>query len=446
MSRRDATIIWYAAVRAVSPGALVGRTVAVEGDRLVAGPHTFDLRKIDRVAVIGAGKAGRPMAEAIESVLGKRLMVAKKLQGWVNVLDEDAGRLSRVVLHGSRQAASPLPTPRGVRGTKAMLNIVRSLGPSDLAICLLSGGGSAMMPAPVPEVPLGAKRQVTGLLSKAGATIGQLNAVRKHLSQVKGGRLAEACLAGTLLCLIISDVVGDRLDTIASGPTVADETTFADALRVFSDLGVSDRVPPEVMNHIRKGVLGRVEDTPKHTSPIVRNLVIGSNAIAIRAAEAKARELGYGVLNLGSYLEGEAKEVGVVLASLALSIKRDGRPLRPPVCLLAGGETTVSRVAPGGKGGRNQELILAAVNHLQERGMDGILMLSGGTDGEDGPTDAAGAIANERTLASVRQLGLVPRHYLERSRSYDFFARAGGHLKTGPTGTNVMDVCVILVR
>jgi len=441
----DAESIWEAGKSAVDPGRLIRAALSVEGDTLSIGPNAFDLKTIGRIAVVGAGKAGRAMAEAVEDVLGPDLLEAKNVTGSVNVLEEDAGVLSAITLHGSRPRAMPIPTKEGQAGTEKMLEILKSLNESDLAICLLSGGGSAMMPAPVPAVSLAAKQEVTKLLSEAGATITELNTVRKHLSQVKGGRLAEQCSAGKLVSLIISDVVGDRLDTIASGPTAADDTTFEEALRILENPAIRDRVPKEILDYIGRGTRGDVKDTPRSLPGSIVNLVIGSNAIALTASEARARELGYEVLNLGSRIEGESGEVAVVLAALALSIKHEGRPVRPPVCVLAGGETTVSNVAPGGKGGRNQELVLAALDHLSEWEMDGILIWSAGTDGEDGPTDAAGAFADGEVLDAARTRGLAPRRFLEESRSYDFFKEAGGHVITGATGTNVMDVCVILV-
>ncbi|MGB5158881.1 glycerate kinase type-2 family protein [Desulfobacterium sp. N47] len=441
----DARLIWEAGLGAVDPERLATGAVSVVAGKLIIGAHSFELDAIERIAVVGAGKAGRAMAEAIESILGPELIAEKNLSGIVNVLDKDAGKLSRIVLNGSRPTASAFPTPEGQAGTESMLDIVKSLHDNDLAICLLSGGGSAMMPAPVTGVSIDAKRKVTKLLSEAGATISQLNTVRKHLSRVKGGRLAEQCSAGALVSLIISDVVGDRLDTIASGPTAVDKTSFADALRIVENPAIFDRVPKEVLNHITKGANGAIQETPKSLPPSIINLVLGNNVVALAAAEEQASRLGYNVLNLGSRIEGEAREVAVVLAAIALSIKHESKPLRPPVCILAGGETTVSGVAPGGKGGRNQELVLAALEHLSGWGMDGILIWSAGTDGEDGPTDAAGAFADESIMNAAHRQGLIPQHYLAESRSYDFFGKAAGHIKIGPTGTNVMDICIILV-
>jgi glycerate-2-kinase len=302
-----------------------------------------------------------------------------------------------------------------------------------------------MMPAPVAGVTFSAKRDVTKLLSERGATIEELNTVRKHLSTVKGGRLAQECNAGLLISLILSDVVGDRLDSIASGPTAPDPTTFMDALSVLNKPEISDLIPHEVMDHIARGVRGEIVDTPSHLPTSVVNLVIGNNATALEKAEMSARKLGYNILNLGSYMEGEAREVGTSLVSLARSIKRDGKPIPPPACILWGGETTVSNVAPRGKGGRNQELVVAAIDHAFDEGMQGIMLFSASTDGEDGPTDAAGGFADEGVVNSCKALGLHPRRFLDRSDSYRFLNRVGGHYKSGPTGTNVMDITLALV-
>ncbi len=443
--RDDAVSIWSSAVEAVDPAALVKNSLYRDGDRLVAASRAFDLGKAERVAVVGGGKAGRSMAEAVESVLGKATMKAKRLEGWVNVLNEAAGELHRIVLHGSRPEGSPLPTANGVRGAKKMVELLRSLGPTDLAVCLISGGGSAMMPAPVPGVTLRAKRDVTRQLSERGATIGELNVVRKHLSTVKGGQLARACRAGALVSLIMSDVVGDRLDSVASGPTVPDGSTYADALSVLNKTEVSELAPVEVMEHIARGVRGEIEDTPSALPDSVANVMIGNNETALGRAERAARALGYTVLNLGSYMEGEASEAGGLLVSLARSIKSEGKPVSPPACVLWGGETTVSDVAPRGKGGRNQELVLAAIARCFDGGMDGALIFSASTDGEDGPTDAAGGFADQRSLDSCRALGLRPERFLERNDSYRLLEQAAAQFKSGPTGTNVMDITMILV-
>ncbi len=442
----DASEIWQAALQAVDPTRLVQRAVSVEPGWLRLGQHAYRRHQVRRLAVVGGGKAGRAMAEALENALGEEWLERKAVRGLINVLDEQAGQLSHIVLNGSRPAGAPWPTEAGQAGAETMLRMVASLGPSDLAVCLLSGGASAMMPAPVPGVSLQSKRLATQLLSQKGANIEDLNTVRKHLSQIKGGHLAQRCTAGSLVSLIISDVVGDRLEVVASGPTAPDPTTYSQALAVLVRHGILALAPPEVVNHLQRGARGELPETPKSLPPTVHNVVIGSNRNAVEAASARARQLGYRVLDLGSRLEGEAREAGVWLASLALSIRHEGRPLAPPACVVVGGETTVSAVAPGGKGGRNQELILSGLNHLSRYGMEGILLWSAGTDGEDGPTDAAGAWVDQTVLRAAQERSLELQTFLTHSRSYDFFAAAGGHVRSGPTGTNVMDLSMVLVR
>ena len=443
--RTDARAIWDAGVAAANPDRLIGDALRVEGDHLVIGQSTLDLNGIGRIAVVGCGKAGAAMSHAVQKALGEELMAAKDLIGWVNVPDDCVDTLTRIRLHGSRPAGQNSPTEAGVRGTEEMLEILGALGPDDLAICLISGGGSALMPAPTDDVGLADKQAVTDLLSKNGATINELNTVRKHISKVKGGQLAAACRAGALVSLIVSDVVGNPLDVIASGPTAPDETTFADAIRVFERLELTDRAPASVLHRLRRGAAGELPETPKTLPDSVSNLVIGDNALVVSAADAKARSLGYNVINLGSHIEGETKDVAIVHAGLARGIQSDGTPTAPPACILSGGETTVSHVADGGKGGRNQEFALAALCKLRHHGMDGMIFLSGGTDGEDGPTDAAGAFSDAELLAAARDLRADPENHLVTSRSYGFFDRTGGLIRTGPTHTNVMDLRVVLV-
>src|SRR6185437_688986 len=267
----------------------------------------------------------------------------------------------------------------------------------------------------------------------------------KHLSAIKGGRLAQAFGSRPLFSLLISDVIGDPLDVIASGPTAADPTTFADALAVLDQYDLRPRVPPDVLSHLERGRDGGIAETPKTLPPSVHNLILGNNSRALAAAQKNAEALGYAVLNLGSFIEGETRQAALVLAGIVRGIRADATPMRPPVCVLSGGETTVT-LSPGhGRGGRNQEFVLAAAAHLGKAGLRDIVVLSGGTDGEDGPTDAAGALANETTLTRAGEAGLNPIAYLERHDAYSFFEKTGDLLKTGLTQTNVMDVRVILI-
>jgi glycerate 2-kinase len=438
--RQHARAIWQAAVDAARPQDLI---------RAAFADPALGLREAvssaRRILVLGAGKAGAAMSAGLVEVLGKD---AERIEGLVNVPADALAFPSasgRIRLHPARPAGSNFPTAEGVAGSRRILELARNAGPDDVALCLFSGGGSALLPAPVEEVSLEDEQQITHLLHASGATINEMNAVRKHISAIKGGRLAEAFSGKSLHSLIISDVVGDPLDVIASGPTAPDPTTFADALAVLARHHLVDRAPSAVLEHLRRGAACKVPETPKELPANVHNHILGNNVKALAAAERKARQLGYAVLNLGSYLEGETRTVGTMLAGVVRSIRRDGLPAAPPVCLLSGGETTVTLSKDHGRGGRNQELVLAAAIHLGTEGLDEVVVLSGGSDGEDGPTDAAGAVADAETLRRAAELGLDPRDYLARHDAYPFFEGVGGLLKTGLTQTNVTDVRVMLV-
>jgi hydroxypyruvate reductase/glycerate 2-kinase len=322
---------------------------------------------------------------------------------------------------------------------------VAGAGPDDIAICLLSGGGSALLPAPAEGITLADKQAVTKLLHACGATIDEMNAVRKHLSRIKGGRLAQAFKGKALYSLIISDVVGDPLDVIASGPTVADRSTFAEAISVLERHRIVEQAPQAIVAHLRAGAAGNLPETLKQPPANVRNFVIGNNALALEAARRKAESLGYRVLNLGSYVEGESHQAGVVVAGIVRSIRVHGIPISPPTCLLIGGETTVTLGGSHGKGGRNQEFVLAALAKLREEGMKGVVVLSGGTDGEDGPTDAAGAIVDAATWREIQHSRLNFEHALNHHDAYPFFQNCQALLHTGLTQTNVMDLRVVLI-
>jgi hydroxypyruvate reductase/glycerate 2-kinase len=317
--------------------------------------------------------------------------------------------------------------------------------PEDVGVCLISGGGSALLPAPVEGVTLGDKQSLTRQLHASGAVIQELNAVRKHLSLIKGGRLAQQFQGRQMLSLIISDVIGDPLDVIASGPTVADPTTFADALGVLNRYGLLGCVPQSVRNHLEAGVRGDIGETPKVTPRNVVNRVIGNNAVALSAAQSKAESLGYRVINLGSEIDGDTTIAAVAQADQACELLTSTSDVAP-FCILSGGETTVTLGENHGLGGRNQEFVLAALNRLGAERMKRMSVLSGGSDGEDGPTDAAGAVADGETLPSAIRSGLNPNDFLARHDAYHFFSATDSLIKTGLTQTNVMDVRVILVR
>ena len=430
----DAQAIWDAAVAAVRPGDLIP-------DHVRNDPRLREaIASAERVLVVGAGKAGAAMAEALETALGDQV---DKVTGIVNVPADAVRPLKRIVLYPARPAGSNHPTADGVHATEKMLALVGSARPDDVAVCLLSGGGSALLPAP-DGVSLQDKQAVTKLLHACGATIHEMNAVRKHLSKVKGGRLAQAFRGRELFSLIVSDVVGDPLDVIASGPTAADPSTFAEALAVLDRYDLRAKVTA-VVEHLERGAAGQVPETLKELPANVHNVTLGNNARALRAATARAESLGYRVVNLGSFVEGETRAVATAVAGVVRSIRADSRPVAPPACLLIGGETTVTLGPDSGKGGRNQEFVLAVLHKLGLEGMRGVVVLSGGTDGEDGPTDAAGAVADEATWDAVRRLGWNVTAHLGRHDAYPLFDAVGGLIRTGLTHTNVMDVRVLLV-
>jgi hydroxypyruvate reductase len=434
-NRRLALEVMSAALAAVDPQEAVRRHVQREGDLLWVAGQAYDLGRYRRVYIVGGGKASAAMAAALEDLLGDRLA-----GGVVNVKDGYTLPLQRVRL---REAGHPLPDERGLRGTREMLALVRQAGEDDLVIALISGGGSALMVAPVEGVTLADLQALTDLLLRSGATIGEMNAVRKHLSLVKGGQLARAAAPATVIALLVSDVVGSPLDVIASGPAAPDESTFGQAWAILERYDLLCRAPPAVVDHLRSGLQGELPETPKAGDPIlarVQNLIVASNRLAAEAGLTRARDLGLQAMLLTTYLEGEAREVGRVLASVGREMSTHGQPLTPPACLVAGGETTVT-VRGAGLGGRNQELTLGAAPGLS--GLRGVLVAGLGTDGTDGPTDAAGAIADGNTLARAAAAGVDPHASLAANDSYRFFQALNDLLLTGPTNTNVNDLMFV---
>ncbi len=430
--RGAARAILDAAIAAGDARELTRRALELTGTRLRVGYQTLDLAGVRRVVVVGAGKASGAMAEAVEGILGSRIA-----EGLVAV--KDARNLStrrvRIV-----ETGHPLPDERGQAAAEAILGIAVAAGADDLVLCLMSGGGSALIPLPVPGVSLGEKQAVTRLLLESGATINELNAVRKHLSRLKGGLLARAASPARVVTLLLSDVIGDPLDVIASGPTTTDPTTFADALAVLARLGLRARVPDSVRVHLQAGARGERPETAKADDPVfgdVTNLVIGNNDLVAEAAAGAARRQGYAPFLLTRGLQGEAREVARDFAAVLQDAARTGRPVERPGCLIAVGETTVT-VRGGGKGGRCQEFCLALASILPA--LPGSLVLAAGTDGTDGPTDAAGAVVDGTTLVRARAKGVDHESALARNDAYHFFAVLGDLVVTGPTGTNLMDL------
>lgn len=422
-----------AALAAADPALAIRRVIRREGDTLWIDGMAYDLRRYQRIVVIGGGKAGAPMAAAVEELLGERITA-----GVINV---KYGYTTPTRLIRLREAGHPVPDASSVEGAQDMVDLLRGMTADDLVLCLISGGGSALMTLPVPGVGLDDMQTLTGLLLRCGAPIQDINAVRKHLSQLKGGQLARLAYPAAVVALILSDVVGSPLDVIASGPTVPDTTTFADARAVIDRYGIANEVPESIRAHLRRGAAGEVADTPKELAN-VRNVIIADNARAAQAAVKRAEELGFHTLLLSTYIEGEAREVARVLAALAKEIAATGHPISRPACLILGGETTVT-IRGTGTGGRNQELALAAALAIQ--GMEGVMIASLGTDGSDGPTEAAGGLVDGTTVSRGSRVGRSARSALDDNDAYSYLRAVGDLMVTGPTNTNVNDLMAVFV-
>jgi len=436
--RQHAREIFQAGLRAVDPIAAIRRYIQRDGATLTVGSTRYDLDAYRHIYVIGGGKAGASMAQAMEEILGHRITA-----GWVNVKYAHLAPTSIITLH---EAGHPVPDQAGAHGVRQIIRLLEHAGANDLVICLISGGGSALLPAPAEGISLEEKQAVTSLLLRCGATIQEINTVRKHISAIKGGQLARIAAPAIMISLMLSDVIGDPLDTIASGPTVPDTFSFADCLKIFEKFHLLAQLPRSVCDYVMRGVRGEIPDTPKSGDPMfekTQNLIIASNIQAAQAAAEHARTLGYHSLILSASIEGETKEVAKVHAAILKEIMQSGNPLSRPACVISGGETTVT-IQGNGLGGRNQEFALAVA--LDIAGMPGVVALSAGTDGTDGPTDAAGAIADGETVTRAKSQGLDPVAFLANNDSYHFFDTLGDLLKTGPTNTNVMDLRILLAE
>ncbi|WP_416208831.1 glycerate kinase type-2 family protein [Chloroflexus sp.] len=431
--------VMAAALAAVDPVQATAVSLRREGDWLIAGERRYDLRVFERVWLVGAGKAGAAMAQAAAATLGDRLS-----RGIV-VVKDDGALLPAIPGVQLVQAAHPTPDERSVAAGQQIADLLDQANERDLVIALISGGGSALLNLPVPGVTLAALQRLTAELLTCGAPIGAINTLRKHLDRLKGGGLARLAAPATLITLILSDVVGSPLDVIASGPTVADPTTFADALALLDHYELRDRCPPTILAYLTAGARGEQPETLKPGDPVlakIQHVLIGSNAQAAHAALAAAQAAGFHTLLLTTSLEGEAREVGKVLAAIAREIATSGHPFARPACVIAGGETTVT-LRGTGLGGRNQELALSAA--LALAGLADAAVITLATDGGDGPTDAAGAVATGATVARARALGLDPLDHLRRNDAYPFFAALDDLLRPGPTGTNVNDLALVVV-
>ncbi len=435
--RQKVAAVLSSALLAVEPAAAVKRVLIREDDHLLIGGKSYDLSRINHIWLIGVGKAGVPMAQAVVDVLGDRL------SGGVVIVKEGFafGSLpSNITLV---EAGHPIPDQRGQAGADQIARLLHQLQADDLVLCVISGGGSALLAHPVKDVSLEDLQQLSQHLLDCGASVGEINIVRKHLDQFKGGQLVSHVSPASLVSLILSDVVGNPLDIIASGLTVPDPSTYRDSFNILQKYQLVDRVPPSIINHLQQGGRGEIPDTPKPGNALfnrVQNEIIGSNITACQAALQEARDLGFNVQLLTTYLQGEANQAGRFLASIVRQIADNGHPLPRPACLVVGGETTVT-VKGNGKGGRNLELALAAAIDLA--GLSDVALITLATDGNDGPTDAAGVFVDGEILLRAEHFGLNPRQYLENNDSYHFFEILGALIKTGPTQTNVNDMAFL---
>jgi glycerate 2-kinase len=426
-----------AALEAADPKAIIKAKTTVKNNTLRVGLHNFNLQKYRGIYVVGGGKASGKMAEALESILGNRIS-----SGVVNIpYNSRPCKTKRIIL---QEASHPIPDNAGMKGAKEMVNLVSHAGRSDLIICLISGGGSSLMPLPRGKITLNTKQQVTDALLKSGATINEINTVRKHISDFKGGWLAKKAYPATVVNLILSDVIGDPLDFIASGPTVPDSTTFSDAVEILRSYSMWEDTPQSVRTILGEGQKGLIAETPKKGDKVfkkVYNIVVGNNRSATLAACNRLQKAGLHSLFLTSFLEGEARHVGTVLASIAEEVVASGNPLPRPCGIVAGGETTVTVIGDG-KGGRNQEIALSAA--LKISGMDGVVVVSLSTDGIEGPTEVAGALADGKTITRAQKQRLNAKNFLAKNDSYNFFSKLNDLIFTGLTGTNVNDISVIV--
>ena len=406
-----------------------------KGHQLTVNRYQYDLSQFRRILCTGAGKSSGHMAQTLERILGKYLE-----GGLVIVKDGYGTSTQRVQIV---KASHPLPDIRGVRATSHILKTVRSLTQDDLLTVLISGGASSLLCAPAPGLTLSDHRQTSNLLTRCGATIKELNTVRKHLSTIKGGQLAKATKA-QILTIIVSDVIGDDLATIGSGPTMPDPTTFQEAINILKHYQIWNKIPERIQKHLDQGIQGaRPETWKSRVQSSLRNqsIILVNNQMALNEVAKEATRLGLRPYVLETPLQGEAKDLGTILGAMAKDIVEFGNPIRPPACLIAGGEPTVT-VTGKGKGGRAQECILAAAQELT--GLHNVIVAGFGTDGTDGPTDVAGAVVEGKTVQKAKEKGLSVEKFLRMHDSYSFFNQVGGHIITGPTKTNVNDIYVIV--
>lgn len=432
-SQKRLTIeLFDAALKAVDPYNSVKRFT----DRIISTHRAYSC---DRILVVGFGKAACPMVKALEDSISDLIEETIVITKYGHCNYSYKSKNINII-----EAGHPVPDKNGLKGTEEVIKLIGNSRENNLIVCLVSGGGSALLVKPFEGVTLDDKKNLTEMLLRAGANISELNTVRKHISGVKGGRLAEIAYPAHMISLILSDVIGDRIDVIASGPTSPDITTFNDALYVLEKYRIRNTALPSVTEVLEKGRKGIIPETPKEGTRIferLENIIIGSNRIALMSAKEEAEKRGFAVELVSSELSGEAKDAGRWLAEKAREIK-NSKPDHRPLCLISGGETTVT-VKGTGAGGRNMELALSFA--LEIKDIAGITLLSAGTDGTDGPTDSAGAIVDCKTAIRARDLGINPEKFLNNNDSYNFFKKIDGLFITGPTGTNVMDIQIMVI-
>lgn len=436
-TRSNALDIYNEAVEAANPKKCVLDYLSLEDEVLKVDTRTYDLKEYDSIYAIAFGKAASAMAEAVEEVLGDRLS-----GGMVITNSQPEKKFNKL---GFRVCAHPVPDERSISAANEVMSILGTAGEKDLVIFLISGGGSAVLSMPSPGLTLDDMRKATETLLASGVDKNGLNAVRKHLSQIKGGGLLKKALPANVVTLILSNVVSDKVDAIASGPTVPDSTTYEDAWKVIDAMDLEHKLPPQVVVHLEDGKNGEFPETLKEGEfdpDRVQTLIVGSNIKSLLEAKKKAAELGYNTLMLSSQISGEAKEVAKVIAGIAFDVERSDMPVKKPSCIIFGGETTVT-VHSVGKGGRSTETALSFCMEIIEHNIVGLFC---DTDGIDGPIDAAGAICDGQSRLNARKMGVSAREHLAQNNSYDFFDKLGDLIITGPTGTNVMDIGIVIVE
>jgi glycerate 2-kinase len=435
-NREAASQIFLAGVKSVLPGKIIDDLFSVKGTALKIGYMNYDLEKIENIFVIGFGKASAAMAHYVESMLGKRITEGHIITKY--------GFYCRLKIIEVTEAGHPVPDINGFYATNMLIQVTRDAGENDLVICLISGGGSALLTDFPEHSSPDEVGQLNDLLVKSGATIHEINCIRKHVSEVKGGQLMKHIWPASCVSIILSDVTGDPVDVIASGPTVPDTSTYGDALRILDNYSLTGLVPAAILQYLREGAQGIRPETPKPGDPLFSKSVIfvaGSNKTALQAAMIKSQSLGFNTFILTSELFGDPEGACAWFKELIFKYRNDNN-IQKPVCLLFGGELTL-KVLGNGVGGRNQHLALTAALRLMD--IPGVTFLSAGTDGNDGNSNAAGAVVDSETLKNAAELTASPQEYLNGFNSYGFFEAAGGHIMTGPTMTNVMDLVVIII-